>query len=468
MEIGIGFQTIADLMQTAFKFLSRTVVQRQLIAIVLVIVAAWYLSEPIVRWLGRQYGRWLADQRQRVTAEGAESVTEDVHIRRELRIIRPSIQIAQLIVFPLVAILLTNLAILLFEAVGWVSGLLLDAVSLLLLFFAYRLFIGILFALFDEEKVSYYQVRLFRPLLVVAVILLIINSISELPTLYRAPLVPLLGGELTLGTLFLLTVGLYLWIEITGLFIVVFQPLIAKSTHADPGAVEAMLILFRYILIAAAVLIIFQLIGFDTTALAAVLGGLSVGIGFALQDVLKNFLGGIILLFEGSIRPGDWIRVADKVGKVESISIRSTVVRTVDNIEYIVPNQEHLSSTIAAYTFSDTRIMIKVPVGVSYDSDIRDVQETLLAVARQNEDIMPKPDPVAPLIRFGESSIDFELRAWVEDISYTGTTEAALRVQIMDAFTERGIVIPNNQLDVHIFKAMAEANKDDTPDPMTP
>lgn len=464
MEIGVGLQAIADLLQIVSKFLGRTAVQRQLVVVGLIVIVTWYVSKPLVRWLGKLYSRWLVGQRQRLTEEGVESVTEDAEVRRSLRAMRTLIEIAQLIVFPLVAILLTFLAIFLFETIGWFSGLLLDVVRLLGLFLLYRLTIGILFALFDGKRVGYYQARLFRPLFAAAVILLVVNGISDLTTLYRAPLLPLLGGELTLGTLFLATAGLYIWVELTGLLIDVLQSLFTRGTQADPGAVEASLILLRYFLIAAALIIIFQLIGFNITALAAVLGGLSVGIGFALQDVLKNFLGGIILLFEGSIRPGDWIAVGDKVGRVESLSIRSTVVRTMDNIEYIVPNQEHLSSTIAAYTYSSRSLMIKVPVGVSYDSDVREVQEVLTGLARQHDDILPKPEPVAPLLRFGESSIDFELRAWVGDVSYTAGIEASLRAQILDAFAERGIVIPNNQLDVRFFNAMAAANEGSLPD----
>jgi small-conductance mechanosensitive channel len=464
MEIGVGFQAITDLLQLTSKFLGRTAVQRQLVVILLVGILTWYLAKPLVRWLGKLYSRWLAGQRRRAAAEDAESVREDGEVRRSVQIWRTLVEIAQLIVFPVVAILLTALAILLFQGVGWYSGLLLDVVRLLALFLLYRLFVGFLFAFFDEKKVSHYQARLFRPLFAVALILLIVNGISELPTLYRASLLPLLGGELTLGTLFLATVGLYLWAEATGLLADILHSLFTRGSKADPGAVEASLILLRYFLIAAAVILIFQLIGFNITALAAVLGGLSVGIGFALQDVLKNFLGGIILLFEGSIRPGDWIAVGDRVGRVESLSIRSTVVRTVDNVEYIVPNQEHLSSTIAAYTYSSRSLMIRVPVSVGYDSEVREVQEVLTEIARNQENILPKPEPSAPLINFGDSAIEFELRAWVDDVSYTAGIEASLRAKIMDAFAQRGIVIPNNQLDVHIFNALSGAATNNSKD----
>lgn len=460
MEIGAGFQAFIDLFQTIIKFLGRAAVQGQLIAIVLVLFIAWYLSKPLVKWLGRLYGRWLADQRKRVSAEGTESVTEDAQVRRSVRIIRPLLKIAQPIAFPLIAILLTFLTLLLFASLGWFSGLLVDTLKLLGIFLAYRLIIGILLALFDEQNVLHYQARFFRPVFLVIIILLIIDGITELSSLARAPLFPLFGGLLTLGSLFLATVGLYLWVVGTGLIKDVLHAAITARTSADPGAVDASLILFRYVLIAAAVIVVFQLIGFNITTLAAVLGGLSVGIGFALQDVLKNFFGGIILLFEGSVRPGDWIEVGGKSGRVESLSIRSTVVRTVDNVEYIVPNQEYLSSTIVAYTYSEPSLMIKVPIGVSYDSNVREVQEVLIDVARQHPDIQSKPAPTAPLVGFGESTIDFELRAWVADIGYTGVTEANLRVLITEAFAQHSIVIPNNQLDVHLRSGLPETAGD--------
>lgn len=186
------------------------------------------------------------------------------------------------------------------------------------------------------------------------------------------------------------------------------------------------------------------------------------------EEVLKNFFGGIILLFEGSVRPGDWIEVGGRSGRVESLSIRSTVVRTSDNVEYIVPNQEYLSSTIVAYTYSEPSLMIKVPVGVSYDSNVREVQEVLIDVARHHPDIQPKPAPSAPLVGFGESTIDFELRAWVEDIQYTGATEAGLRVLITDAFAQHNIVMPNNQLDVHLRSGLPETVEDSAADDSEP
>jgi small-conductance mechanosensitive channel len=194
-------------------------------------------------------------------------------------------------------------------------------------------------------------------------------------------------------------------------------------------------------LIAGAILLAFQLIGFSPTALAAVLGGLSIGVGFALQDVIRNFLGGIILLFEGSVRPGDWIEVNNTIGKVESLRIRSTVVRTDDNVEYIVPNQDYLSSTIVAYTYNKSGLMLKIPVNVSHETNIHQLQELLIETAKSCPDIHPEPAPTATLIAFDAKSLTFELRAWILDIQNNVRHEAALRTMILEALTKQNIKI---------------------------
>ena len=383
MESTTGVQAIADLIQTIIKFLGRAAFQRQLLAIIVVLIIAWYLSKPLITWLGRQYGQWVQRRRESLSSENltVEAVNDQMQV-----VVWPFkwvMQIADMVMFPLLAILLLTLTILLFNALGWVSGLLSDALYLFALFLIYRFLLAIGYILFDKQTVIKYQTRLFRPLFAVIIFLLVIRGITELPVLAKAPLIPLFDGLLTLGGLFIATVGLYLWIMATGLLVDILQPAITDRTNTDPRAVEAWLILLRYASITIAILIIFQIIGFSPTALAAVLGGLSIGIGFALQDVIKNFFGGIILLFEGSIRPGDWIEVKDKIGRVESLRIHSTVVQTEDNVEFIVPNQSYLNSTIVAYTYSQTGFMLKIPIKVSKDINIKEIQDTLVTIAEK-------------------------------------------------------------------------------------
>lgn len=439
MDSGTGFAGIIDLFLTIIKFLGRSAVQLQLLAIILALILAWYLSKPIITRMGRLYGRWLAGRRETVLAAGGQSVTDDAGARKSLQRFRPFIQVADVIVFPLMAILLIMLSIIIFRSLGWFAGLLSDALSLLVLFLLYRLLIGISYVLFDKQQMIQFQVRFFQPFFAVIIILLIIGGITDLSALAQAPLFPLFDGLLTLGTLFLVTVGLYLWIMATKVIVHILQAVTLSRTKTDPRALEAWLILTRYLLIAGAIIVAFQLIGFSQTTLAAVLGGLSIGIGFALEDVLKNFLGGIILLFEGSVRPGDWIQVDDTIGKVESLRIRSTVVRTGNNLESIVPNQDYLSSTIVAYSNKRSGFWLRIPVKVSSENNVREVQDLLVAVAKQFPGTHPEPPPGAALVGFDRNSLHFVLNAWILDIQTKGRSEAELRVLIFEALLEQGI-----------------------------
>jgi potassium-dependent mechanosensitive channel len=211
-----------------------------------------------------------------------------------------------------------------------------------------------------------------------------------------------------------------------------------------------------YVLVVIGLYAVLRVLQFDTTTIAAITGGLFIGVGLALQDVIKNFLGGIIVLFEGSVRPGDWIEIAGAEGEVASLSIRSTVVRTFDNVEYIVPNQDWLNSTVTTFTRNSRKVRTRVPIGVSYGSDPHFVQQLLVELARAHPDVLTEPPPVAPLIDFGESSVDFVVLAWVEDAKIKARVASELRLRIWDAFQANGIEIPFPQRDLHIRSGLSQ------------
>ncbi|MBK8047771.1 MAG: mechanosensitive ion channel [Anaerolineales bacterium] len=208
--------------------------------------------------------------------------------------------------------------------------------------------------------------------------------------------------------------------------------------------------MLRYGLITLGLIVLFRVIGLNAATVAAITGGLSIGVGFALQDVLKNFLGGIILLFEGTVRPGDWVDIGGTEGEVETLSIRSTVVKTFDNVEYIVPNQNWLNSVVTTYTRSSRRVRTRIPIGVSYDSDVRQVQKLLIDTALSHPLVLKDPAPGAALVNFGDSSVDFIVLVWVEDAKIKGKVAGELRFMIWDAFKANGIEIPYPQRDLHI------------------
>ncbi len=207
------------------------------------------------------------------------------------------------------------------------------------------------------------------------------------------------------------------------------------------------------------ILIGINLTGLSLTSLSVVLGGLSIGIGFGLQNIASNLIAGVILIFERPIRVGDLITVGENVGTVSAINMRSTFIITFDNIDIIVPNSQFISNTITNWTLRDKQVRIKVPVGVAYGSDTALVKQALLEVTRAHPQIIKEPDaqmpmaraPIVRFINFGESSLDFELLAWIPDLSQRLDVISDLHFMIDQKFREYNINIPFPQRDVYLY-----------------
>jgi len=208
--------------------------------------------------------------------------------------------------------------------------------------------------------------------------------------------------------------------------------------------------LLHYFLIFAGFLLALSVLGFKFSNLTIVLGALGVGIGFGLQGVVNNFVSGLILLFEQPVRVGDTIELAGKWADIKKIGLRSTIVRTFDQADVIIPNADLISNQVTNWTLSNRIARLHIPVGVAYGSDIHLVMETLMACARGNSNVAETPDPKALFLNFGESSLDFELVVWVSDAEYRLTTRSELHQEIDRRFRENGIVIPFPQRDVHL------------------
>jgi potassium efflux system protein len=165
---------------------------------------------------------------------------------------------------------------------------------------------------------------------------------------------------------------------------------------------------------------------------------------------VANFISGILLLFEQSLRPGDIVSVGGEMGEVKKLSIRATTVNTFDNIELIVPNQLFLTSTVTSYTRTDRFVRVLIPIGVSYNSDPEAVRETLLAVAQRHGLVQEQPEPVVHFMGFGDSSLDFRLAVWVDDPLLRLNVASDLRFMIWKAFAEHSIEIPFPQRELHL------------------
>jgi small-conductance mechanosensitive channel len=186
-----------------------------------------------------------------------------------------------------------------------------------------------------------------------------------------------------------------------------------------------------------------NLLGIDVTALAFFGGALGLGLGFGLQKVVSNFVSGIIILLDRSIKPGDTIAIGETFGWVRSLQARFVSVITRDGREYLIPNEDFVTQRVENWSFTDTLVRIDVTFGVSYDSDPHAVRRLAVEAAKGIERVQERPQPVCHLTAFGESSLDFILRFWIAD-PQNGVTNVrgAVLLACWDAFRAAGIGIP--------------------------
>ena len=207
-----------------------------------------------------------------------------------------------------------------------------------------------------------------------------------------------------------------------------------------------------YIGIMIAALAAFSYAGFNLSSIAIIAGALSVGIGFGLQNLVNNFVSGLILLVERPIKVGDQVVVGGEEGYVRKISVRSTELETFDRATVIVPNGYFISEKVKNWTLRDKTRRVAIPIGVAYGSDPRQVQAALLKVALDNPDVLKAPEPAVTLDELSPASINFTLYSFIGDINKAGNVRTQLSMAILEAFAEAGIEIPFGQTDVTVRK----------------
>jgi len=236
-----------------------------------------------------------------------------------------------------------------------------------------------------------------------------------------------------------------------------------RMTTMGSGARDAMVTIIGYIMFLIALLAGLSAAGFDFGNIAIVAGALSVGIGFGLQNIVNNFVSGLILLFERPIRKGDWIVVGTTEGYVKDIHIRSTIIQTFDRSDVIVPNSELISNQVTNWVLSNDIGRAVIPVGVAYGSDTGQVRDILLAIAEENEDVIKTgsvPKPIVLFRAFGDSSLNFELRVFLNDVDSRIRVVSDINFAIDKAFREASVEIPFPQRDLHV-KSLPENYKTD-------
>jgi small-conductance mechanosensitive channel len=225
---------------------------------------------------------------------------------------------------------------------------------------------------------------------------------------------------------------------------------VLSRTKFDTGFRYAVVRIAHYLILVVGAIVAVQIVGIDLSGLVVIFGFLSVGIGFGLQNLTNNFISGIILLFERPIQVGDRVTVGDVEGDVREINIRSTTVRSLNNISIIVPNSEFVSTTVINWTHEDPKMRLDVNVGVSYSSDLDVVLRSLREVALENGDVLRKPEPEVLFMKFGDSSWDMRLRAWIADAKRYQYIRSDINCAIVRKFRENNVEIPFPQRDLHV------------------
>jgi small-conductance mechanosensitive channel len=267
----------------------------------------------------------------------------------------------------------------------------------------------------------------------------------------------LLGRTIALGTISFSIGGVLLFFFIIWLSVMVSDMIkavldddVLSKVSLKKGVPRMISVIVRFSIISAGLFLAVGAVGMPLNQLTIILGAFSVGIGFGLQNVVNNFVSGLILLFERPVQIGDTVEVNNLIGQVKSMGIRSSNIRSFDGAEVVVPNANLISNEVINWTLSDKKRRIEVFSGVAYGSDVHRVKEILMGILNRHPDILKEPAPLVLFNDLGESSLDFRLLFWTDNYDKWIVIKSEVIFEIYDALNAAEIKIPFPQRDLHI------------------
>jgi small-conductance mechanosensitive channel len=295
----------------------------------------------------------------------------------------------------------------------------------------------------EAQVFERFRSRILRPCFLLLVLLTLINEVDYLGDLAALPMVTWFNSSLTLGSLFQVAVVLYLLLVGSNLPSVALGWLAQKTIGISTGSRRALELVVRYALLVAGIHWAFSYLGFNQTGLLAVAGGLSVGLGFGVKEIFSNFISGLWLLLEGSVRPGEVLIIDGQPCEVRKLGLRAaTLWRSGDNSELVIPNQTFFTTTTTTtFTRSDRNRRCSLAVQIADRHPPRQILQLLEEIAQADASILTTPPPLATLREFGPSTFTYQLSFSIADPLSSGSITSALRLAVWEAFQSRGIAL---------------------------
>ena len=250
-------------------------------------------------------------------------------------------------------------------------------------------------------------------------------------------------ARVSILTLFKLAASVAVWLLLALWIARLIESKLYQSPQLSAGTRIGLAKFSKFLLLTLAMFIALNSVGIDLTALTIFGGALGVGLGFGLQRVASNLISGFILVFEGSIRPGDVITVGKSFGQVKELRARYVMVRNRDGLETLIPNENLITTEVINWTYSDRNVCIKVPMQISYSDDPERVMRVLLDVTRSHPRVLAEPAPGCLLTAFGPNGIELELQAWINDPEDgLGNVHSEILLAVWHAFKQHHITFP--------------------------
>jgi potassium efflux system protein len=218
----------------------------------------------------------------------------------------------------------------------------------------------------------------------------------------------------------------------------------------QPGSRYAINTLVRYVVVTVGVIAVLNIVGWDWSQIQWLVAALSVGLGFGLQEIVANFVSGLVILFERPVRVGDTVTVGQLTGKVSRVRIRATTITDWDRKEIIVPNKAFITEQVINWTLSDPITRIVIPVGIAYGSDFNLAHQVMQKTLRALPLVLDEPEPKVYFVGFGDSSLNFNLYVFSRELDDRLPLTHAVHAEILAALRENGIEIPFPQRDLHV------------------